>query len=471
MTSIPADAVARKDWLEFVRDRRLLVAALMVGLLALAAVVTAAVRVGAHEADRRATETRDRSTWESQGALNPHGVAHFSKWALRPLTPLALLDPGVTPYAGSAVWMEAHSQNPARNRPIEDAAGGFDLGSFSVAWLLQTILPLLIFVVGAGALARERERGTLRMMLASGMTAERLLPRKLAAVARLAAVLTVPLLGMALVTALLSGAQDVARLLLWGGVYLVYFALVTAITVAVSAMSRTTSQAMLLLIGLWLFAAVLAPRGGVGLAEAASPTPEADTFWAGVAADMEKGPDVFGADADAFGASMARRYGVSRVEDLPVSIGGLQLDAAERNDAVVFDRRYGALARTYEAQRNALRWVGLVSPVPALQNMSMALAGTDGAHQQAFQQQAETHRRALVGQLNADMIANGAGKEFDYLADPALWKTTAEFAYKPPALGTVLRSVWPDALVLAGWSLFAVGLLSVAGRRLAREAL
>ncbi|MGB3928461.1 MAG: hypothetical protein WBL20_05805, partial [Sphingobium sp.] len=106
-----ASAIARKDWREFVRDRRLLVMAALMVLLSLAAVMTAYARVAAYEADRVATERRDRVTWESQGERNPHSVAHFATWALRPLTPLAVLEPGVTPYAGAAIWMEAHNQN------------------------------------------------------------------------------------------------------------------------------------------------------------------------------------------------------------------------------------------------------------------------------------------------------------------------------------------------------------------------
>ena len=100
-------SIARKDWLEFTRDRRLVVMAALIALLTLAAIATSFVRITEYERDRAATQVRDRVTWENQGERNPHGVAHFASWALRPMTSLSLLDPGVTPYAGSAVWMEA----------------------------------------------------------------------------------------------------------------------------------------------------------------------------------------------------------------------------------------------------------------------------------------------------------------------------------------------------------------------------
>jgi ABC-2 type transport system permease protein len=469
MTAATITGIAAKDWREFVRDKRLLLMAIMVGLLALAAVATAFARLRAHEADRAATTARDRITWEAQGQRNPHSVAHFASWALRPLTPLAVLDPGVTPYAGSAVWMEAHNRNPARARPIEDASSAFDLGQFSAAWVLQMLVPLLIFVIGASVVARERESGTLRLMLASGAAPGAIVPRKLGGLARIAALLVLPVLAAALAAALLAGPVDPLRLLLWGFAYTLFFAIVAGIAVAVSAMTRMASQALLVLIGLWLFAVLLVPRAGAGLAELVAPTPAADAFFTGIAADMDKQPDPFGKDSDAFGAAMAKRYGVARVEDLPVSLDGLRLAEGEHHGNIVFDKYYGDLARTYDAQRNVLRATGIASPLIALQNVSMALAGTDTAHQLAFQNQAEAHRRRMIVGLNNDMTVHGKGKGFDYLAGPALWKTTQDFRWAAPDLGFALRGVVPDVLILVLWLAGTFGLLSLATRRLVRE--
>lgn len=113
-------AIIRKDALELSRDRRLVLMALLVLALAMTAILSSYVRVSAYEADRAATVETDRGTWEAQGARNPHSAAHFAKWAFKPLTMGAVLDPGITSYAGSAIWMEAHHQNPAVARPIDD---------------------------------------------------------------------------------------------------------------------------------------------------------------------------------------------------------------------------------------------------------------------------------------------------------------------------------------------------------------
>jgi ABC-2 type transport system permease protein len=462
-----ASAIARKDWREFVRDRRLLVMAALVLLLAAAAVFTAYTRVSAYEADRVATERRDRVTWESQGERNPHSVAHFATWALRPLTALAVLEPGVTPYAGAAIWMEAHNQNGARARAVDDAAIAFDLGAFSVAWILQTIVPLLLFVIAAGLVARERERGTLRLLLVGGVDARGLLPRKLAGLGRVALLIAAPVLAAGVLAALLAGPADPVRLALWTLAYLVFLGVVATIAVGVSAMARTVSGAMLVLIGLWCVAVLLAPRAGAALAQAVAPTPVPDVFWSGMKADLAKAPDPF--SDKAFEAEVLRRYGVRTVEELPVSFAGLQLDESEKHGNVVFDRHFGRLAEIYAEQRAAMRWASLLSPLPALQNVSTALAGTDGAHQLAFQNQAEAHRREMIGALNRDMVEHAAGEDFDYKAGPALWRETEDFRFAPPPLAATLRSLWPDLLILALWALGAALLLRAASARLTRS--
>lgn len=462
-----AAAIARKDRREFVRDRRLIVMSALVLLLSLAAVLTAYARVAAFEQDRLATERRDRATWESQGERNPHAAAHFASWALRPQTPLSVLEPGVTPYAGAAIWMEAHRQNGARARAVDDAAIAFDLGTFSVAWMLQTIVPLLLFVAAAGLVARERERGTLRLLLVGGADAQALLPRKLLALGQIALLLAAPVLVAGTLAALLAGPADPIRLLLWALAHLVFLAIVATIATAVSALARSVSGAMLVLIGLWCVGVLLAPRAGAALAQAVAPTPAPETFWAELREDLAKAPDPF--SDPAFEAAMLRRYGVPRRADLPVSFAGLQLDESERQGARVFDRHFGRLAATHARQRAAMRWAALLSPVPALQNVSTALAGTDGIHQLAFQNQAEAHRRAMIGALNRDMVEHGVGADFDYKAGDTLWRTTRAFRFQPPALAAILRTIWPDLVLLGLWALAAAALLKLAAGRMARS--
>jgi ABC-2 type transport system permease protein len=463
--------IARKDWLEFVRDRRLLALAVLALLIAAAALATAWVRVAAHEADRTAAIAQEQATWNGQGERNPHGAAHFGEWAMRPLTAMALLDPGVTPYAGSAVWMEAHQWNPARNRPVEDQASAIDLGAFSIAWVLQYLVPLILFVLAAGLIARERERGTLRLLFANGLEAGHLVRGKLGSLARLSGLLALPALVVAVAAAAILGVGDPLRLALWAVGYLVYLGILAAIALAVSALARTQAQALLILVGFWLAAMLLVPRAATALAEASAPSPSPDSFWAAYRTGREQVPDVFGDQSDAFAAATMRRYGVNRLEDLPVNLGGLRLEEDERIGNAILDRLYGDLNATYRAQRSALRWSSILSPLPAIQNLSMTLAGTSMPDQIDFQQQAEAHRRRFVTFLNLDLVNNGAGQDFGYVADERLWRETPRFTYRPASTADALRRLLPDLLILAAWLAAALLLLRSASRRLAKEVL
>jgi ABC-2 type transport system permease protein len=469
-------AIAAKDWREFVRDRRLLVASGLMVVLALLALALSWQRVASHEADRAAAEAGDRQTWLEQGEQNPHGAAHFANWAFRPLTPTALIDPGATPYAPTAIWLEAHSRNTGTGRPIEDRAATLDLGEFSLAWVLQTLAPLLVFVLAAGLVARERERGTLRLMLASGARAEAIVRAKAGSLGRIMLALVAPLAVAGAVAVFLAPtgftADQALRLALLCGAYGLYLALFLAIGVAVSALAGRTDRALLVLAGVWLVAVPLGPRLGGTLADIIAPTPDARSFWAQMDADYKDGlpgdPDSKTRAAQLKAATLAK-YRAASVDDLPVSWDGISLDASERYGYKVFDRRFAELQTAREAQRSAMRLAGLVSPLAAFQNVSAGLAGTDLAHHRHFADEAEAHRRKVVNQLNADLIANGAGKTYEgYNADRRLWEAVPAFAYAAPGVG-VLAGAWlPDLAIVLAWCLGAAALLAFAGRRMTR---
>ena len=464
-------AIIAKDVRELLRDRRVVVMALLVLALGLTALATSWVRISAHEADRAASIAADRATWEGQGARNPHSAAHFSKWAFRPLTAEAVLDPGIASFAGSAVWMEAHSRNPAVARPIDDQTVILPSGDFSLAWVLQVLMPLLVAVIAAGSVARERERGTLRLMLASGVSPSGLVRAKLASVGAVTLVLGGAISVIGAVAAAGAGPVDPARLALWLLAYAVFLAIIAAVAVAVSLRARSSGQALMVLAGLWLFAIILTPRAAASVAEYAAPAPTSAQFQADIAAAKAAYPSPFADGMEAFAAKIMAQYGVTRLEDLPVSFGGLQLEEDERLGNQVFDAQFGALFAIYERQRRALRWASLVSPLPALQNISMALSGTDMPHQIAFQQQAERRRRAVVTQLNTDLIENGAGKDFDYVAGPQLWAEVADFAFAPPTLAETLGGLWREALILLAWLAAALVIVLGSARQLKRSEL
>lgn len=247
--------------------------------------------------------------------------------------------------------------------------------------------------------------------------------------------------------------------------------IIVLIGISVSALSSRALGALMLLTALWLVMIVAVPRLGAVAADRLAPAPSTEDFWSAVRADLDLLPKIFEQDADAFGAEMARRYGVSTVADLPVNFGGLQLDAAERQEADVHNRHYARLHAIYDQQQAMLRWAGLVSPLVPLQAISQAISGTDMAHQLAFERQAEAHRFAMVAALNRDQIEKAGDADYDYKAGEELWRSQPDFAYRQPTLADALRPVLPDVLILLGWLGVGLGLLAWSGRRLSRALL
>lgn len=456
--------ILAKDVREFARDRRLVVMTVVMLLLALTAVLTSHARLSAYEIDRLATEQRERHTWENQGERNPHGAAHFSQWALRPLTPMALLEPGITDHAGAAIWMEAHSRNGAQGRTRDDSPLPAAVGSFSVGWLLQTLLPLFLFIVAAGAVARERELGTLKQLLAAGIGSSSLLLGKLRGLAALVAAVTAPVLLTGGIAALGAGPLEPARLLLWIAAHLLYLGIIVTLGLAISALCRSSASALLLLVAVWSTTVLFIPRATTVIAEALVPSPSPEAFWGAIRKDLDQQPNPF--SDKAFEERVLAQYGVESVAALPVSLPALQLEESERLGNVVFDRHFAALEARHDAQRRLMRWAALLSPLPAIQHLSMALAGTDSAQQRGFQEQAETHRRRTVTMLNLDMAENAVGLDFDYTAGESLWQRIPAFEFRPTPLAQSLKHSAADCLLLLAWGIGSLLLLILARRRI-----
>ena len=109
-------AIWHKELTEYRRDRRALALAIVLFALLLAAALDGWNRAAADAQTRAAAQATDREVWTEQGENNPHGAAHFSRYAFRDTPTLAAFDPGVFDYAGAAFWMEAHTQNPTTLR-------------------------------------------------------------------------------------------------------------------------------------------------------------------------------------------------------------------------------------------------------------------------------------------------------------------------------------------------------------------
>ncbi len=161
--------IARKEALEVIRDGRFRWAAVSVLLLLVVTLLSGWAHYGRVARERAEASATERTVWTTQKDKNPHSATHYGTWAFTPITPLSMLDYGVTRYTGTALFLEAHQAHEATYRPVDDATGVARLGELTAAVVLQWLIPLLVVFLTFDAFAGERQRGTLRQLMSLGV--------------------------------------------------------------------------------------------------------------------------------------------------------------------------------------------------------------------------------------------------------------------------------------------------------------
>lgn len=444
--------VVRHEWRSIIRDRTFMATVGCLILLLAAAFVSGRTMQREHERTRSAAQQESQRQWLTQGAKNPHSAAHFGIYAFRPLSALALFEPGIHAFEGTSAYLEAHKANDLRDAPSEDASSLSRLGGPSAASLLRTLLPLVIFLLTASAFASERERGTLKLLVAQGTSLRTIFAGKALS---LGVIVVAFLLLVAGVTVLEGGGASLGARAAWlfAG-YGLYGLAALFVGLSVSLLSRTARGAFLALFLVWTLEVLLAPRLATSLAAAAAPMPPAAAVR--VELQRELDPDGYARRADELRAQTLAKYGVKTERELPIDFAGLALQADEEHGNPVFDRYRERLRARAAAQDAWLDGLSVVAPTLALERWSTALAGTDRAHVEHFADAAEAHRRELVKRMNLHLAEHGAGAGFGLVVSDDVWARVPAFVYVLPDISFATTRSWGAFGVLAGWTAFAL---------------
>ncbi|MBM4184591.1 MAG: DUF3526 domain-containing protein [Gemmatimonadetes bacterium] len=455
--------IARKELAELVRDGRFRWAAAIVAGLLLVSAGAGWTRYRDVSAQHAAAAAATRAHWLGQGEKNPHSAAHYGIYAFKPRLPLSFLDQGVDEFAGTTVWLEAHRQNDFMMRPAQDATAAQRFGNATAAGVLQLLVPLLVVLLAFGAFAGEREQGTLRQTLALGVSRTQVAWGKALGIAGALALLLVPAALLGAAALLLGSAGAVAPTFGRGAVlvavYLAYFGVFLAVSLAVSARASSSRLALLVLLGFWAVNGLIAPRVAVDLSKRLDPAPTAFEFARAIQAELSEPMDVARLERE-----VLDQYGVETLDALPVNFAGIRLQASEEHGDVVFDRHYGALWDAFGRQSRTHEAIGALSPLLAVRALSMGLAGTDVEQHRHFAAAAEAYRRSLVKAMNDDLAFSSVGVAA-YAAGPELWESVPAFTYEAPRLASVLGSRTMSLIVLGLWVLGSLLVAAGAVRR------
>ncbi|WP_397597885.1 DUF3526 domain-containing protein [Sphingorhabdus sp.] len=471
--------IASDEWRLLRRNRVAMLGLVILIALSLIAALTSIAQRDTSDSIRARFQQQADAAFDGAPARHPHRMVHYGHFVFRPLPVLAAFDPGVDAFTGNTIYLEGHRQNSANFGDVRQSSLLVRFGQLTPAFVLQTLAPLMLIFIGFGAVARERERGTIRQLFAHGVSARNVILGKSLGLGRIAALMLAPAalaLGWLVVT---QGAPFAPSLFIFSG-YALYLAIWVLLIVIISALSSHARGALMTLIGLWAFAVILLPRIAPDLAVAANPALTRLETDIAVQKDLRNMGDSHDPDDPHFTAFKARtlqQYGVDKVEDLPVNYRGLLAMEGEKLTSRLFDEyanRQFSVHRTQSLQSDVF---GLISPAIALRRLSMSASGTDLEGHRRFLKQAEAYRFAIVQQLNALQTKSityddDSNRNTDPEAarrvriDPEHWQDVPDFRYGAASTSEKLRAALPGLWILLGWLVALLLGMRFAARRL-----
>jgi ABC-2 type transport system permease protein len=465
-------SIIRKEFVSTLRDGRLWILGIFLLAIFMGFFLASTHELTQLRQEKHSVGLTAKEQWNTQSVKNPHSAAHYGIYVFKPDLPVAALDPGLRPFVGQSLWLEPHKRNLTRFSPSTDQILANRFGQATTSFVLYALLPLMIVALTFNSVSQERERGTLRMLHSLGIAAKPLLFGKLLGL--LAAFMLV--LTPALLAALLLlgqnfslGLDDGLRLLASFLMFLIYYTIFAAVSIAASAFFQTSRVSLFCLLAFWLASVFVAPRLGAVTAEALSPNPTASQFWESIKTDIAQGLEGDGNHeqrAQAFEAKLLQEYGVSRKEDLPVGFVSLNRQHNDGYSVRVHELHFDRLRDNFADQQHLTHFASWLGPSIAIRSLSMAMAGMDLAHQRDFEDAAEEYRHYFIDLTEDWDRERSHGTERSAKGQESDWRSVKAFDYSAPQIDFALKAALLDLMVLICWLAVAIALLTLSAKRL-----
>lgn len=463
---MPMFGAIQLEWTLLLRDRGVQFAAFLLAALLFASVISGRNAQHAETAALDEAAKRVQAEWAAQPPKNPHMAAHYGILVYRPTAPLQAIDPGVLPYQGSAIYLEAHGRNAPFLSPASVRAADGRYGGTRFSPLLHLAGGFLALMIGYLIGSREARRRIEPVIFGVGASPQQLILAK--------ATITFALVLLAATPAFLAAATvgagpgALGRYAVFAMGSLTHLAVLAALGVAAGFVFGAARGGLAAVVMVWALGAMIAPRAVDIAAERILPSTQTE-LAAKIEADFALGPDGHADGPTEFNAAFERQvleqYGVESVEDLPVNFDALLMQADEDYRGAVYDRRLGEANERRKAQDaiRAIAWV--FSPTPAVLDLSARTAGSHAASQFRFDEEAELFRRSLVERLNRHMAENSRTGDWDWTPDDGYYASFSAFNPSAPGLGDDVEGARPAIAALLVWLGAACAALMLAARR------
>ncbi|SEI37134.1 ABC-2 type transport system permease protein [Dyadobacter koreensis] len=444
--------IAKQEWLSIFRIKTPLALYSVLLALMLLATFTGWQYVNTFNKQQAQAREEVHDHWMNQPNRHPHRVAHYGYLVFREKSPLSFFDFGLDSYVGNSVFLEAHRQNTVNMSEAGFSNGMLRFGQLSMASVFQLLIPLFIIFIGFQTIAGLKQNGVLKILLCQRASYYDILIGKTLGLAAVSWALFLPLLFTALIGGvfLLNGnitpqtGLNIGILLFSYGLYLF---IISMMVVAVSALSSSGANSLVVSVLIWILCFVIIPKGAQTLGNYLFQAPDKIAFEHSIEEEISKEGDSHNPDDPHFAElknKTLKKYGVDSVQNLPVNYGALVMQEGENISSGIFNRHFDQLIKTYKAQNSIATILGFLDPYLAMRNVSMSISGVDFETFSEFQKQTEHYRFNKTKNLNEIHLTQIDYKnDRDQKVGQSNWQQMAEFSFKPFSLSqTMKNSLW-----------------------------
>ena len=460
--------ISKKEFTSQFRDKRFKIVGGIIVFMLTVALLGGFNSYEVVKKERLAAQKEARETWLNQGEKNPHSAAHYGSFAFRPKSALSFFDFGVDSYVGTNVYLEAHRQNDPKFSGAQDSTSLIRFGEMSVAFVLQLLVPLLIIFLCFNSISQEKEDSTLKLVLSQGITLSQLAWGKIMGHLIALSIILVPclILIFSLIVIGSDGAlsKDIIlrfSIILLG--YLIYFFLFISISTVVSARAKSSRNALVTLLGIWIFACIILPKATINIGSVIYKAPSSFEFREAIQKDEANGIDGHNASDKRFEElkqKVLSQYQVDSLQDLPVNFDAITMQEGEKYSSMVYNTHFDRLEQIYQNQNSVAAFSSFINPFMAIRNLSMGLSGSDYKSALAFQKYAESYRFSLVEKLNTHMRDFSKTGDWEKKADASLYGQIPDFAFTNYPVPTVLLQNWIGIIALLIWVFLCINMVN-----------
>ena len=470
--------VAKDEWRYWLRSK-LAMTVLAIGLLlTLSSVVVTAITMHELSHTRNELQSNAEQSFAEQPDRHPHRMVHYGHYAFRTPTPLSTLDPGIDAYTGNSIFLEGHRQNSAMFAEQRQGTALTKLGSLTPAFIVQTLAPLLLILIGYSSISRERESQTLSYLLVQGTKGSTLIAGKGLALLCVVGLIIAPLAVSALFT--LSAGESLLAVVGFIVGYALYLSVWVLVVLLASSVFSKNSGSFTALAFVWILLCIVMPRVASTSASTAVPSAgKIETDFA-VKAELRKLGDGHNTNDPAFKQfkqSLLKKYNVNSIDELPVNFRGLVASESEAKQTKVLNQFAEQRMQSELKQTQVSRYFGWVSPMVAIRSLSMIVVGTSIETHHRFLRETEQLRFDFVQGLNKVHI-----EKLDYQVDmnrnanteatkkarvgSENWQILQNFTFDVDSADVRAQRSVPAFFQLILWIVVLVGGIKLVGKRL-----